>query len=179
MKEEKILGEDRRSLLLKWLKESDKPLKGSELASKTNVSRQVIVQDISLLKAKKEPIIATSQGYVYIKNEPKDKPYIQVIASIHTPGQTKDELFTIVDHGVTVKDVMVEHPIYGDLTASLMLSNRKEVEDFMERLKETNAVLLSALTEGIHLHTLEAPSKKQLDAACEALRVKGYLFEQS
>ncbi|MFP3340115.1 HTH domain-containing protein, partial [Micrococcus sp. SIMBA_131] len=70
---EKILGENRRSLLLQWLKESEKPLTGSDLSSRTNVSRQVIVQDISLLKARNEPIIATSQGYIMFNTERENR----------------------------------------------------------------------------------------------------------
>lgn len=62
----KLMGANRRDQLLLWLKESKSPLTGGELAKKANVSRQVIVQDISLLKAKNVPIIATSQGYVYM-----------------------------------------------------------------------------------------------------------------
>ncbi|MHA4790996.1 HTH domain-containing protein, partial [Klebsiella pneumoniae] len=65
-KERKLLGEERRALILQWLKENHRPMTGTELANKTNVSRQVIVQDISLLKARNEPIIATSQGYLYL-----------------------------------------------------------------------------------------------------------------
>ncbi|WP_062234170.1 transcription repressor NadR [Fictibacillus sp. FJAT-27399] len=168
-------GDERRDLILKWLKESKSPIKGGELALKTNVSRQVIVGDISLLKAKNEPIIATSQGYLYLKTEEKDVPHRHLIVSNHSPEQTKDELFTIVDHGVTVKNVIVEHPIYGDLTASLLLSTRRDVEDFLGKLSSTNAALLSTLTEGIHLHMLEAPTKEQLDNVCRELKQKGYL----
>ncbi len=64
---EKILGEERRELIIKTLRASEKPITGRELGEMTNVSRQVIVGDINLLKAKNEPIIATSQGYVYMQ----------------------------------------------------------------------------------------------------------------
>ncbi|MGG1575313.1 transcription repressor NadR [Fictibacillus sp. NRS-1165] len=176
MEAPKIPGDERRALILKWLKESVSPIKGGELALKTNVSRQVIVGDISLLKAREEPIIATSQGYLYLKAEEKAAPHTHLIVSNHSPEQTKDELFTIVDHGVTVRNVIVEHPIYGDLTASLLLSTRKDVEEFISKLSSTNATLLSTLTEGIHLHMLEAPTKEQLDRACRELEEKGYLL---
>ncbi|WP_431522019.1 transcription repressor NadR [Guptibacillus hwajinpoensis] len=174
---EKILGENRRMLILKWLKESEKPLTGSDLSKRTKVSRQVIVQDISLLKARNEPIIATSQGYILFDVERKETQKEQVIACQHTPEDTKNELYTIVDNGGTVKDVTVEHPLYGDLTASLFVSNRLEADQFLAKLSVTNASLLSELTSGVHLHTIEASSTTQLAAVCQALKKEGFLLE--
>jgi uncharacterized protein len=173
----KMLGEERRSWLLQLLKENSKPLTGSELAERANVSRQVIVGDISLLKAKNEPIMATSEGYVYLNIPTAESLFHQVIVCQHTPEQTREELFIIVDHGVCVKDVKIEHPVYGDLTASVMVSNRSEVEQFLKKVKETNAPLLSELTDGIHLHTLEADSKEKIESACRSLRDAGILLQ--
>ncbi|MUK88358.1 HTH domain-containing protein [Ornithinibacillus sp. L9] len=173
----KVLGERRRSLILEWLQDSGEPITGKSLAEKTKVSRQVIVQDISLLKAKGEPIIATSRGYVYFKENNSTQKESRIIVVSHNSEETADELYTLVDHGVSVKNVMVEHPIYGDLTGSLMLKNRRDVDAFLEELENKKASLLSKLTEGVHLHTIEADTVKQLDEACEALRGKGYLLE--
>jgi transcriptional regulator of NAD metabolism len=172
---DKLKGDDRRIQLIEWLKTSSEPLSGSLLANKTNVSRQVIVQDMSLLKASGEPIMATAQGYIYIQADNK-QPFSRVIAANHTADATIDELNTIVDHGVTVEDVTVEHPVYGDIKASLKLSSRIDVEEFMNRLEDTNAILLSALTEGIHMHTLSADSNDKIEKACQALNEKGYLL---
>jgi uncharacterized protein len=174
----KLKGDDRRAQLLYWLKETSEPLSGSLLAQRTNVSRQVIVQDMSLLKASGEPIMATAQGYIYVKSD-KSYPFSCVIAANHEPDQTIDELNTIVDFGVTVEDVTVEHPVYGDISASLRLSSRNDVKEFITRLKSTNALLLSTLTEGVHNHTLSADSKEKLNKACDALRSKGFLFESN
>ncbi|MBD8069338.1 transcription repressor NadR [Bacillus sp. PS06] len=176
MKDKKILGEERRDFLLNLLKERREPITGGELSSKTNVSRQIIVQDISLLKARNEPIIATSQGYLYL-SQGQEQLHQRVVACFHQPDQTAEELNLIVDNGVTVKDVIIEHPVYGDLTASIMVSNRKEVEQFLEKINKTNASYLSQLTDGTHLHTLEADSQGKLEAACKALSKAGYLIE--
>ncbi|WP_042142064.1 transcription repressor NadR [Paucisalibacillus sp. EB02] len=173
----KILGEKRRQLILSWLKEEVDPITGKELSTRTNVSRQVIVQDISLLKATGEPIIATARGYVYLQESNLEQTKSRVVVVRHTPEQTADELYTLVDYGVTIRNVMVEHPIYGDITGSLMIKNRREADVFLTELKNTGASLLSKLTEGIHLHTIEADNEKQLDEACEALRQAGYLLE--
>lgn len=175
--QKKLLGEERRSLILQLLKDSTEPLTGSELASRTNVSRQVIVGDITLLKAKNEPILATSQGYVYLKQNTSTKVYERTIASRHLPKDTEKELNLLVDHGVLVKDVKIEHAVYGDLTASIMVSNRQEVKQFLTHLKTTKAALLSELTDGIHLHTISASSEKTLDKAVDALRAEGFLME--
>lgn len=175
--DKKILGENRRELILKWLKNSKEPITGSELSTKTNVSRQVIVQDISLLKARNEPILATSNGYFYLQNEQAKESVSRVVVCQHPPSQTQEELTLIVDHGVTVKDVKIEHPVYGDLTASIMVSNRQEVNTFMSKINETNATFLSELTDGTHLHTLEASSIEKLDAACLALKKANILIE--
>lgn len=173
----KILGEKRRNLILTWLKESSKPLSGTVLANKTNVSRQVIVQDVSLLKAKGEPIMATARGYVYFTENDQSTKYTRIIAVNHRLKDTALELNTLVDHGVTVKNVMVEHPIYGDLTGSLMIKSRMDVDAFLHELKQTKASLMSKLTDGIHLHTIEADTEDQLDMASQVLRTEGILLE--
>lgn len=173
----KILGEERRNLILEWLKQSDQPMTGSYIAEKVNVSRQVISQDITLLKARNEPIIATSQGYIYLKEQKKPRPS-RTIVSHHNPDQTMDELYLIVDCGVTVKNVKVEHPLYGNLSAPIGVSNRSEVDQFYDKVKTTNAPLLLQLTGGTHIHTLEADHEEQLDNAIHKLREAGFLEKQ-
>ncbi|WP_186576281.1 transcription repressor NadR [Aquibacillus kalidii] len=173
----KIQGNNRKEQILTWLKESKKPITGAELADRTNVSRQVIVQDISLLKARKEPIIATSNGYLYLQAEQEQKMFERVIACIHTPEQTVEELYIIVDHGVTVKNVFIEHPVYGDLTASVMVSNRREVDQFINKINETNSPYLLQLTGGIHLHTLESDSEEKLALAYQSLQEASFIIE--
>ena len=177
MEQKKILGEERRNFLLQLLKESRLPITGSDLAAKTNVSRQVIVGDITLLKAKNEPIIATSQGYIYLNQGPGTPLIERIIACRHTPEETEKEMNLLVDHGVTVKDVKIEHAVYGDLTASIMVSNRQEVKSFMKKIESTKAAFLSELTDGIHLHTITASSESALDKAEKALEDEGFLME--
>jgi uncharacterized protein len=175
--QKKILGEERRSFILQQLKDSSEPLTGSELAARTNVSRQVIVGDITLLKAKNEPIIATSQGYIYLTTSLATPTFERTIACKHSPADTEKELNLLVDHGVLVKDVKVEHSVYGDLTASVMVANRQEVKQFMENITSTKASLLSELTGGFHLHTISASSPQVLDQAEQALKKEGFIIE--
>ncbi|WP_071460258.1 transcription repressor NadR [Bacillus massilinigeriensis] len=172
----KVTGNERREMLLDALKTSGHPITGSELAAMACVSRQVIVSDITLLKARNEPIIATSQGYLYMAAA---SPVFseRIVACIHPPERTEEELILIVDEGATVKDVKIEHPVYGDLTASIMVSNRKEVKQFMEKIRDTQAGYLSELTDGVHLHTITAQSESILDDAVKALKGAGFLME--
>ena len=176
--EKKKLGEDRRDWILAQLKNSQLPVTGSQLAKHANVSRQVIVGDITLLKARNEPIIATSQGYLYLQQTEETNTFLDTIVCEHTPEQTEEELNIIVDHGVTVKDVKIEHPVYGDLTASIMVSNRIDVQRFLEKVKETNAHLLSNLTSGLHIHTIEALSQEAIEQAKDSLRKANILVDE-
>lgn len=178
MNEKKLRGEERKEVILHLLKENDQPITGSELAEKTNVSRQVIVGDITLLKARNEPILATSQGYILLKNSKANNQFEKVIACCHSPQRTEEELNLLVDHGITVKDVKIEHSVYGDLSASIMVSSRLEVKQFLEKIRITGASYLSQLTDGIHLHTISASSEEALDQAVAALRNGGFLIDQ-
>jgi transcriptional regulator of NAD metabolism len=174
----KMLGEQRRNELLSILKSAHEPVTGSDLAKHANVSRQVIVNDMNLLKARNEPIVATSQGYIYMTSSESSGNIERKIVCLHTGEQAEDEMFTIVDCGVTIKNVIVDHPIYGEITASMMVSNRLEVRKFIEKVNETQANYLSVLTNGTHIHVLTAPTSQQLDNAEQSLREKGYLVEE-
>jgi transcriptional regulator of NAD metabolism len=174
----KMLGEERRKELLSILKRNNEPITGADLAKHANVSRQVIVNDMNLLKARNEPIVATSQGYVFIKRDDSIEIFERKIVCLHTAEQAEDEMLTIVDCGVTLKNVIVEHPVYGEITASMMLSNRHDVISFLERVNETNANYLSVLTNGTHLHVISSTSENLLDRTVEMLRKKGYLIEE-
>lgn len=174
----KMPGEERREMILKTLRESAKPFTGKELGELANVSRQVIVGDINLLKAVNEPIIATSQGYRYMHPATGPAKIEKTFVCMHPPERTEEELNIFVDHGLTVMDVSVEHPVYGDLKASIMVSNRQEVKDFMQKVLEANAVYLANLSEeGVHLHTVSATTREQLVEAEKALKKAGILLK--
>ncbi|GEK34381.1 transcription repressor NadR [Kurthia sibirica] len=172
----KLLGDERRNYILELLRQEGKAITGTELAKRSNVSRQVIVNDMALLKAKNEPIIATSQGYLYLSSNADTTIFEREIASYHTTAQAEDELNILVDAGVTVKNVTIVHPVYGYLTASIMVSSRYDVQQFIQKIKETDSNFLMDLTEGAHLHVISADSEEKLDQAVEQLSKKGYLL---
>lgn len=160
-------GTKRRAEIFKILSSSKEPITGSALAKRFEVSRQVIVQDVAVLRAEGKDIIATPQGYLITKNqEPKLR---QVIACQHDQADLAKELNIIVDHGGTVVDVIVEHPLYGELKGVLNLKSRYDVQKFMDKLESSNAKPLCFLTEGVHLHTIEAEDERVLQQIKTAL----------
>ena len=173
----KMSGNERRKSILNSLKNKTKPVTGQEIAFETGVSRQVIVQDISLLKAANQPIIATNRGYLYIEEVEDSSKFHRKVVCEHTPEETQKELFIMVDNGVKVIDVVIEHAYYGELTGTLMIESRYDATEFVKQISKSNAALLSELTEGYHVHTLEADTEAKLDAACAGLRQAGILKE--
>lgn len=160
-------AEKRRQEILEILAQSAQPVSATALAGKFSVSRQVIVGDIALLRAVGAKIAATPRGYAIL---PETGGLIRQIACQHSAETMRAELYAIVDQGCTVLDVIVEHPIYGQLTGSLQLSSRYDVDQFIRRCAEAEALPLSRLTEGIHLHTLSCPSEEAFSRAREELQ---------
>jgi uncharacterized protein len=164
----------RREQVLTILREAGRPVSGHELAERLGVSRQVVVQDCALLRAAGHEVVATPRGYA----APRESSGVRaVLATRHDRDHTADELTILVDHGLKVLDVVVEHPVYGELRGSLMMTSRADVGEFAERIAAGEVALLSALSGGVHLHTVEAPNEDRLDRAREALRRQGYLVE--
>lgn len=147
---------ERRQQIYAMLRAADRPLSAATLAGQCGVTRQVIVGDIALLRAEGHNIAATPRGYVI---PAENTGLIRCVACSHSLEGTREELHAMVDCGCTVLDVIVEHPVYGQLTAALQLSSRYDVEQFISKMRNSSAAPLSALTEGIHLHTLSCPSE--------------------
>ncbi len=163
----------RRQAILDRLRTADRPVSASALAAGLNVSRQIIVGDIALLRAGGAEISATPRGYVL----PRATDGItRTIACRHTLAQTGQELDILVDNGCTVLDVIVEHPVYGQLTGQLQISSRYDVEQFLVRIRDSEAAPLSMLTGGLHLHTLCCPNEDAYTRACAALKAAGLLL---
>lgn len=167
-------GIERREKLIELLKRSTTPLSGSELAKKLSVSRQVIVQDIALLRAVNKNILSTTKGYLlYYQEQQKVNRCFYVK---HTTEQIEDELLTIIDLGGTVLDVIVSHEIYGSIEADLILHSRQDVFDFVEKVKQKKTIPLKELTGDCHYHTIEADNEEILNRIEQSLKLKGYLI---
>jgi uncharacterized protein len=166
-------GNERRECIRKDLKKSLKAIKGSELAEKYEVSRQVIVQDIALLRAVGEQIISTGDGYIYFSyhmNKPK-----RVFAVRHEQNQIEMEIDTILEYDGTILNVFIHHPIYGDLVADMIIEDKIQKREYLKRSSEVEFIPLMALTDNYHFHTVEASSESDLDLIEALLKKRGFL----
>lgn len=164
----------RREDIMTILEQSSEPIKGSQLAEMVGVSRQVVVQDIAIMRAGGAQIMATPSGYI-LDNKAQEKPR-QLFACFHLSySAMEDELETIVLCGGHILNVIVEHPVYGEIQGNLAISTLQEVAAFMAKVQENDAIPLSTLTNGIHLHTVEAKNWEILEYIKHKLWEKGYL----
>lgn len=173
MKKE-ITGNDRRKLLLNLLQHSDHPLSGSALGKETGVSRQVVVQDIALLRTEGYPILSTGRGYLLT---PASHGCTRVFKVFHTDAQVEDELQTIVDLGGCIVDVSINHRVYGKVSAPLNIKSRRDTRNFQLELATSKSTLLSHVTSGYHYHTVRADNEEILDEIEDALKEKHYLAD--
>ena len=167
----------RRQEILDRLKQASQPISASQLAAQFEVSRQVIVGDVALLRASNHDILSTPRGYLLSDNLTTHH-YKGKLACCHSSQDTEAELLLIIRKGGMVLDVEIEHPIYGMLTAALNIKSKEDVADFIQKMQTSKASLLSTLTQGIHLHTISCPSSQVFEEIRQALASRGYLYSQ-
>ena len=95
------------------LKNQEKAISGREFAQQLEVSRQVIVQDIAILRAKNVPILSSPEGYLLEKTEKKLQ--FSFFSRHQSLQEMKEELEIIVDYGGKLLNIQVEHEIYGEI----------------------------------------------------------------
>lgn len=191
-------AQERREAMLEQLCGSARPLSGGSLAKALGVSRQVVVQDVALLRAEGHDIMATARGYVLMgaakapvvaqpsptSNKPQAEHvatssqatrHTRVVKVRHTVAQTADELFTILENDGQVLDVSVSHRVYGRLSAKLDILTRGDALRFLDDIESGKSSPLLTVTSGYHYHTIAADSEATLDRIERALAAKGYL----
>ncbi len=164
-------AEERRKEIINFLLSEPKAVSGTDLSARFGVSRQIIVQDISVLKASGYEIISTHNGYI-VQSTPLSERVFKVH---HTTEQTEDELNCIVDLGGTVVDVFVWHKVYGKLSAKLNIFSRLQTKQFIEGVRSGKSSELMNVTGGYHYHTVRAESEEILDKIQKALDEKNYI----
>lgn len=164
-------GQERRDEIVKIIKDSDKPVSGTELAKQLGVSRQVIVQDMALIRANGIEIMSTNRGYV-IREE---KEVGRVFKVIHTNNEVEEELNLFVDLGAKVEDVFVYHKVYGVIRVTLNIKSRRDVKTYMEGISSGKSTNLLNLTSNYHYHTISAEDEQVLDMIQEELSQRGFL----
>lgn len=165
-------GKERREQILKILKNSNKPVSGTHLAEQFGVSRQVIVQDMALIRANGIEVVSTNRGYVI---EQAKKQVNRVFKVMHTDEQVEEELNLFVDHGCRVEDVFVFHKVYGVIKAVMNVKSRRDVRQYLNEINSGKSTNLKNLTSNYHYHTVVAEDEQTLDLIQEQLRQKGFL----
>ncbi len=167
-----LSGQERREQIIEILQKSDKPLSGTELAKILDVSRQIIVQDMALIRANGVDIISTHRGYV-IQNQDSQSA-TRVFKVYHTDEDVEEELNLFVDLGGKVEDVFVYHKVYGVIKAPLNLKSRRDVKTYMVGITEGKSTQLKNVTSGYHYHTITAEDEHTLDLIQEELIKRGF-----
>ena len=167
-------ADERRSNIIEMLMKEKRAIKGTTLAESFNVTRQIIVQDIAILRAKGNNIIATPDGYMI--NEDNSNRVKSVIAVNHNDEEVIKELEIVVKYGGIIEDVIVEHPLYGEIRGILMIKNLNDLNKFKNSLNQIDAKPLSMLTNGVHLHTISADSVENMELIKEELKESGFIL---
>lgn len=166
-------AEKRREEILSLIGNTDNPIPANVLKERFNVSRQVIVQDIAILRANGYDITATNRGYVLnVSVQAK-----RVFKCRHTFDEIVEEGMLIIEAGGKVDDVFVNHRVYGRISARLDLINRTHVEELYRSLVSGASKPLMSVTDGYHYHTVSAPDEEILNDIEKKLRNRGFLIE--
>lgn len=161
-------GEQRRLFILSRLKETNKPISATRLAEEFSVTRQIIVADIALLRAAGQSIRAEHRGYVLDQPEPVGGILKRIVVK-HGKASVREEFYAIVDNGGKVLDVIVEHLIYGTISAKLNIATRYDADMFVSRINQVGVAPLSVLTEGLHIHTVSVPDEQRFERIVDKL----------
>lgn len=167
-------GKERRDLILRELRETTVPVSGTRLASEFHVSRQVIVQDIAILRAAHMNILSTNRGYM-LQND-VETGATRIFKMCNTDEQTEDELRTIVYYGGVVENDFVNHKVYGRVQVDLNIRSSRDVTEFIKGIRSGKSTPLKNITSDYHYHTVSADSEETLDLIEEALKKKNYLI---
>ena len=168
-------GEIRREKIKQMLAGASQPMTGTALAAALHVSRQVIVQDIALMRAEQLPIVSTNKGYLLGPDAARSSQPKRVFFVRHTTEQMLEEFMAVIELGGRILDVSVEHALYGPIRADLLIENAREAADFVERLDRCRDNPLKVLTDDRHYHTVTAPSERLLDLIEQEFRSRGFL----
>lgn len=168
-----MTGEERRADILSRIRQSSRPVAARALAEIYGVSRQVIVQDMALIRASGHEILSTNRGYLL-----QERRKISRIFKVrHSDEQLEEELCAIVDLGGCVENVIVHHKVYGRLEAHLGVDSRRKVRDFLEDLRSGKSSPLKNITSDYHYHEISADSVETLELIEDLLREKGFLVK--
>jgi len=149
------------------------PVRGGDIAARLGLSRQTIVKLIAILRSMGEKIVATPRGYVLDRGDMVE----EIIAVKHSEFEIEEEISIIVEEGCIVADVIVEHPVYGEIKGNLDIRNKGDLVKFLARMTSFGAKPLLTLSGGVHLHTIKGTSRESIERVKARLRDRGFLLE--
>lgn len=167
-------GQERREDIIKRLQGATAPVSAKVLADEHAVTRQIIVADIALLRAAGHRITAVNRGYLL---GPAEEGLCKRIVVKHGKDAVTEEFYAVVDNGGKVLDIIIEHSVYGQISAELNIASRYDADLFVSRIQETGANPLSLLTEGIHIHTISVRDEAAFARITERLTAQEILIE--
>jgi len=166
-----LTASERRKKILSLLKSEERPVAAKDLASKFGVSRQIIVQDMTVIRASEPGILSTNRGYIM----QSEKVCSREFKVRHGADRLEEEFNIYVDCGGIIKNESISHRIYGRITAELDIRSRQDVSDFIERMENSKSTLLGNATSDYHYHMVEAANEERLDLIEKKLNENGFL----
>lgn len=161
----------RRDEILKILRHSEAPVAARDLAARFGVSRQVIVQDMAVIRASTSGILSTTRGYML----QQESCCCREFKVRHSQEETAEELNLITDCGGHVKNISISHRVYGRISAEMDIRSRQDVADFIASFQGGQSGVLSGVTSGYHYHLVEAENQERLDQIEKRLHDAGFL----
>ena len=110
----------------------------------------------------------------------------RAVEEILYPAMEDYAIDIIIGKGPSANSIRLDLPHFtligattraGQLTAPLALSSRYDVEQFIRRMADSHAQPISALTGGVHLHTLSCPSEAVFAHLKATLADMGMLYD--
>lgn len=166
-------SDERRQEILSLLGNTENAIPANVLSEKFSVSRQVIVQDIAILRANGYDITSTNRGYLLNTGLGASR----VFKCRHSFEEIVDEGALVIGLGGKIEDIFVNHRVYGRISKRLDLISRIHVEELYRSLVSGASKPLMSVTDGYHYHTVSAPDESTLDKIEAALRKAGFLIE--
>lgn len=163
----------RREKLYKILEEANRPVTGIELSKDLGVTRQIIVGDVAILRSSGKPIISTARGYLI--QGPVEKQLFHCCSKTMDEAELEDELNAVVDNGGIVRGITLSHEVYGIIHIEMNLRSRREIRQYMDKLRANSAPLVITLTNGVHILKVATQSDEEMEGIKEALQDLGLL----
>ena len=164
-------NQERRKKILEILRNSSSPVTGDQLAKDLDVSRQVIVLDMALLRSAGTAIVSTRRGY-QINGRSLTMDFECRYKAMDTDG-AMEEMNIVVDNGGMIASITLLPDFCGPIQAFLNLKNRRDVKQYLENFRAYNI-----LSKGIHTLTVAADSQEELEAIRQNLQDAGILISE-